>query len=205
MPDSFLSRIYPGRQNLLFILLVLALGYLGYFFFIRPVRKELDRLQTERQALVQQVRESEERKRRLSEFQEEIQQQERKLSQLRGMLARRNEAAALMGRMKDMASQAHLKIKKFVPQRPVLKEFYEDWPIVLDMEGNYDSLGLFFERVSRSKQLININNISVAALPEAQTTGKTLSTTCTATIFVLVEPQQAVLGREGAEPDRPGI
>ena len=43
-------------------------------------------------------------------------------------------------------------IKNFTPGAPsVHKEFYQECPINVDVEGTYHNLGLFFDRVAASR------------------------------------------------------
>ena len=198
MPESFLSRLSARNQSLLFILLMLVLCYLIYLYYLRPLRQDLDRLRSEEQGMSQQLRQTEELRKRLPKFRLQVKEHEQTLNQLRAVLPERKRTAAIIRQVQDMASDSNLRIKKFVPQRSVPKDFYEDWPIVLDVEGNYDNLGHFFQRVSQSTRLINVNNISIEGLTEDQTRDRTLSATCTATTFVLVEKNAAAAENEGS-------
>ena len=54
-----------------------------------------------------------------------------------------------MRKIQSLASQSNLIIRKFNPGTPVNKEFYQEWPINIEVEGTYHNLGCFFDRVSR--------------------------------------------------------
>ena len=89
-----------------------------------------------------------------------------------------------------MAASSNLKILKFTPQPVVPRAFYSDWPIQIDVEGNYDGLGRFFERVSQATRIIDVGSISISgSKDQASDTSKTLSASCTATTFVFREDQ----------------
>jgi type IV pilus assembly protein PilO len=67
------------------------------------------------------------------------------------------------------------------------KDLHAEWPIGLQMEGTYHDLGAFLERVSRFPRIINVGNIQVTTR-DSQTARSTITATCIATAFVLVNP-----------------
>ena len=82
--------------------------------------------------------------------------------------------------------ESNLKIKSFIPQKTIRNDFYEDWPIVISMEGTYDNLGIFFERVGQFARIMNVDNITIAGHKNPGSR-KTIAATCTATTFVFRE------------------
>ena len=73
--------------------------------------------------------------------------------------------------------------------------------MLLEFDGTYHDLGLFFDRVSKVPRIINISDIGIHAQdPKTQAEqGKTVSASVIATAFVLVDKPPA-----GAKPGAPG-
>jgi type IV pilus assembly protein PilO len=67
---------------------------------------------------------------------------------------------------------------------------HAEWPIALELEGNYHNLGLFLDRVSRFPRIINIGDMNVAAKDEP-TAQASMTIKATATTFVLVDTPAA--------------
>ena len=88
-----------------------------------------------------------------------------------------------------MASSSNLKILRFIPKPTVPRAFYSDWPIELTVQGSYNSLGKFFEKISQYARIVNVNNISIKTNELGVDPKKTLSAVCTATTFVFREEQ----------------
>jgi type IV pilus assembly protein PilO len=65
-------------------------------------------------------------------------------------------------------------------------EYYQEWPINVDVEGTYHNLGLFFDRVGRLSRLVNVGNLKVKAQTQ-QRPSNTIAVSCVATTFVYVE------------------
>lgn len=65
-------------------------------------------------------------------------------------------------------------------------EYYQEWPINIQVDGNYHNLGIFFDRVSRLSRLVTIGNVKIKTQSK-QTAAATISATCVATTYVYVE------------------
>jgi len=88
-----------------------------------------------------------------------------------------------------MAASSNLKINKLTPQAVVPRGFYSDWPIQIEVEGNYDGLGLFFEKVSQATRIIDVGTITIRSIDDPPDASKTLSANCTATTYVFNDEQ----------------
>ncbi len=66
------------------------------------------------------------------------------------------------------------------------QEYYNEWPINVEVEGNYHNLGLFFDRVSRLSRLVNVGDVKIR-VPAKQTASATILVGCVATTYVYVE------------------
>lgn len=79
-------------------------------------------------------------------------------------------------------------------------EYYQEWPISVDVEGTYHNLGLFFDRVGRLSRLVNVGGLRIKnqATPKPS---NTIQVSCTATTFVYVEaPPAGAAGAATAHP-----
>jgi type IV pilus assembly protein PilO len=91
-----------------------------------------------------------------------------------------------MRKVQSLAAQSNLVIRTFTPAATVNREFYQEWPINMAVDGSYHNLGYFFDRVSRLSRLVNVGNLKIAAAAN-QTSSKTISANCVATTFVYVD------------------
>jgi len=72
----------------------------------------------------------------------------------------------------------------------VNKEFYQEWPIAVEVEGTYHNLGFFFDRVGRLPRLVNVGNLKIKS-QQKQTASNTINAACVATTFVYLETPPA--------------
>lgn len=181
-----ISKLRQRTQLLLFTLIILAFCFLLYKRVVEPLKLEMDQVGAEIRALMIEVEKGRIVQARLPEFGEEIRRQQEKLDKLREILPEQKETAEIIRRIQRLAVESNLQIKSFIPQKTVRNDFYEDWPIVISMEGTYDNLGLFFQKVSQFTRIINVDNITIKGLEKPEK-GRTIGATCTATTFVFVE------------------
>jgi type IV pilus assembly protein PilO len=69
---------------------------------------------------------------------------------------------------------------------PLPAEYYQEWPINVQVEGTYHNMGIFFDRVSRLSRLVTVSSIKVKS-QQKQTPSNTIAAGCTATTYVYVE------------------
>jgi len=118
---------------------------------------------------------------KLPEFEKEIENLQVKLSDLLAILPTTPETGELLKWVKNLADQSNLELRKFDPQtlRPV--EFYKEFPIQMEIEGDYHDLGVFFDRISKYSRIINVSNVVIGA--RSQNKGS-IHSNFTATTFV---------------------
>ena len=61
----------------------------------------------------------------------------------------------------------------------VTKDFYQEWPISMDVERDLPQPGVFFERVGRLSRLVNLGKLKVGATPRPDGL-HTINATCVA-------------------------
>jgi len=77
-------------------------------------------------------------------------------------------------------------------------EYYQEWPINVDVEGTYHNLGMFFDRVGRLSRLVNVGNLKIKNQAQPRPSN-TIQVSCVATTFVYVEASPS----PAAPPQRP--
>ena len=147
--------------------------------------KRLEELQTE-------IRRGAAIEAKLPEFEKEIANLQKKLEDLLQILPTEPETGELLKWVKNLTDQSNLDLQRFDPGalRPV--EFYREFPINMDVVGDYHDLGVFFDRISKYSRIINVDNVQIAA----NSSGKgSIRSTFTATTFVYDEKGASHEGR----------
>src|SRR5512139_1195233 len=196
MADNPLSRLpLAGQLGISAVIAALLCG--GFYYFWYSDALETQKKQEARLAELQkQIRALEATANKLPEFQREVQALEARLETLKRILPPEKEMPDLMRRVQYLAAQSSLQIRKFNPAAPVQKEFYQEVPINLDLEGTYHNLGAFLDRISRMSRLVNMGNVKIKAQTKP-TISNTIATSAVATTYVYQDapPQAAQKGK----------
>jgi type IV pilus assembly protein PilO len=203
MADNALTRLPLAGQLGVSAAAAALIGGLFYWQMWGPMVQEHTTKSANLAKLQDDIRKLEITANKLPEFQREVVLLEAKLDTLKRILPPAKETPDLMKKVQYLAAQSNLNIKKFNPGATATKEFYQEYPINVDVEGTYHNLAMFFDRIRRLSRLVNVGNLKIKAQPKA-TASKTISASCVATTFVYVEggppPAPAKGGRPAPAP-----
>ena len=156
----------------------------------------------------QEIQKGLEAERRLVDFREELKDLERQFNDLKVVLPDKRDVADMLRRIQTLATQSSLVVKVFRPSAVVSKDVHQEWPMNLELEGNYHDLARFFDQVSKVPRIINVGGIAISAgKDKTPTDPMTISAKCTATTFVLLDgppPAPDAKGKRGGKVARPG-
>ena len=193
MADNSLTKLPLAGQLGVSLLLAAIMGGAFYYFWYSDKLDEEKAKRAKLEQLQIDIRKLEVTANKLQEFQREVQLLEAKLETLKRILPPERETPDLMRRVQYLAAQSNLVIRRFTPAAPVTKDFYQEVPINVDVEGTYHMLGQFFDRVSRLSRLVNMGSIKIHS-QAAQTASNTIAASAVATTFVYVETPPAPPG-----------
>lgn len=186
----------------------LAIGGVGafYYYYEMPAQVEMAQREEQLNGLRRNIAVGQATAKKLPEFRAEADDLQNRLIGLRAVLPDEKDAADLLRRMQTEATQSNLTIKSFTPKATVTKQMHAEWPISLELDGTYHNLARFFDRVGKFGRIVNISGLEVKAkpMPDARAT---ITATCTATTFVLLDqaaaPAKPGAAKPGAAP-KPG-
>ena len=197
MAENAYTKLPKNQQYvLILVLIVVTVGAFWYFWYDGK-NTELQGLQKNLAELNAQIQELNVVKANLPALEKEVEQLSLRLEQLRRILPPAKETPDLMKRLQALASQSNLKIKSFTPGQTVQKDFYQEWPIEIQVDGTYPNLATFFDRVGRLPRIVNIGNLRTSAAQKPTFTN-TLSAQYQAMTYVYSEPP----ARPAAAPKR---
>jgi len=181
-----------------FVVIALAGAGAFYYLYETPQRIEIDAKTKELSEIRGRISKGQAMARQLPEFRKEIGTLEARLDALKPILPDERDVGDLLRRVQTLATQSNLQVRGFKPQAITTKEMHAEWPIALQLEGNYHNLGLFLDRVSKFPRIINIGNMSLTA-KNGPTPGQSMMINATATTFVLVDTPPAPDTKKGAK------
>jgi type IV pilus assembly protein PilO len=198
MAEISLTKLPWYAQLGAFVVLGVAACGAFIWFYELPAREEMKARQTQLKSLQADIRKGQDTARQLPQFQAEVADLQTRLDSLRAVLPEEKDAADLLRRIQIAASQANIEIKNFKPNPVVTKQLHAEWPITLELQGTYHNLALFFDRVGKLPRIVNITNVDIKAVGTPAAGGPTITATCVATTFVLLDKPQPA--KPGAKP-----
>jgi type IV pilus assembly protein PilO len=175
---------WPWYGYIIFAVLIFALAFLFYF---KPQNAKLKALTAERIKVEQEVQNLKQKKRELDKIEADIVAMTAKLKTLEVNIPQRKEIADILRQIQALAYDSRLDVLRFAPGNEVNKDFYAEWPIPIQVSGNYNNLGVFFDKLSKFARVFTIDNFSIKALTR-QTDLNTISANWTAKTYFFAEP-----------------
>jgi type IV pilus assembly protein PilO len=165
-----------------------AAGLAAFFYlYARPMQEQITQRQRKLDALQTEIRKGQAIARRLPEFRAEVADLEARLDTLRNVLPEEKDIADLLRRLQMLAVRSNLTIRKFKPSPSlIVKDLHAEVPITLQLDGSYNNLAMFFDRVSKFPRIIHMGSVDIKA-KTLQEPNSTITTDCVATTFILLD------------------
>jgi type IV pilus assembly protein PilO len=182
--DFHFENLPRPAQILIFIALVGCLASVYYIYYLKGLVDKHNSIQIEIKRLEFSVAKKAAIESKHKQFEKELARLQEQLENLQRFLPAEKETPAILKSIQQMATSSNMRIDKFVPQPLVPRAFYSDWPIHLELQGNYSGLGLFMEKISRATRIMNVDALIIKGIEQQNDASQTITATCTATTFV---------------------
>jgi len=168
--------------------LALAVIIFGVFFFlyIKPNNEEISSIKTERMNVDREIITLRAKKEEMDKIEKEIKSMTFTLRDLETIIPQKREIYDILRKIQQLANDSRLDIEKFTPKGEISKEFYLEWPLAIEITGNYHNLATFFDRLSNFSRLFNIEDFSIKAV-QNQSETTTISAKSTAKTYIFHE------------------
>lgn len=167
------------------VLGALVLGVV-WWRLIDPMNERIEQQVTQMQELDRKILEGRAAQAQLPRFRERVRALELELDKLLRILPTRRNTPELLRRVRALLEQGGFGFQRFQPGGTVEREFYNEWPIRIDVSGDYHGLAMFFDRVARLSRIINVEDLVISARARGE---ETIAATFTAKTFVYKESE----------------
>jgi len=181
------------------VFLAMAVAGVGifYYYYEMPAREEIAKQEKQLKTLRADLDKARATAKKLPEFQAQVDNLEHRLSTLRAVLPEEKDAADLLRRLQTVAMQSNLVIMGFKPAPTITRQVHAEWPINLELEGNYHNLAAFFDRLGKFTRIVNVSGLEVKGKDKAQP-NVSISAKCVATTYVLLDKAAIEAAKEKA-------
>jgi type IV pilus assembly protein PilO len=182
------------------VFLAISIAGVGafYYYYETGVRAEMAKQEKQLKSLRADLDKARATAKKLPEFKAEVSNLEHRLETLRAVLPEEKDAADLLRRLQTVAMQSNLVIMGFKPSPVVTKQVHAEWPITLELEGNYHNLAAFFDRLGKFTRIVNVSALEVKNKDNKANPSVTISAKCVATTYVLLDKAAIEAAKEKA-------
>ena len=142
----------------------IALFVVLQMYVFKDMQVEIDTLNTKIDELNREIEKGLAAKADLPRLEEDIKNLEVELDRLRKILPTKKETPDLIKRLKQLTERGHFRLISFTPGDFIDMDFYQEWPIRVEVDGTYHELGLLFDRLSRFKRIINVDHLDISPI-----------------------------------------
>jgi len=169
-----------------YLILSLMIFTLVFFFYFKPKDRELKTLRAERQKMELEVKDLIAKKLELDKIEAELTGLKAILKELEVIIPQKKEISEILRMIQQLAFDARLDIIKFAPRGEIKKDFYAEWPIPIEIRGNYHNLAAFFDRLSLFSRIFNIEDFAIRSA-QTQSDALTITSGFTAKTYYFIE------------------
>lgn len=174
---------WPWYGYVLFAGLIFAMAF---FFYFKPQNTKLNDLRAERIKVEREVENLKQKEKELTQIIADIAEMTAKLKTLEVNIPQRKETADILRQIQRLAYDSRLEVLRFAPGNEINRDFYAEWPIPIQVSGNYHNLGTFFDRLSKFNRVFTIENFTIKSLSR-QTDASTVTANWTAKTYFFQE------------------
>ncbi|MFQ5587870.1 MAG: type 4a pilus biogenesis protein PilO [Nitrospiria bacterium] len=190
--ETIKSLTSKQKLVLLFMICVAVVSSFIWFVFI-PKNEEIHRLDRDISTLNNEINVLRIKVRRLAQLKQENLKLQRKLKEMKEQLPPEAEVEFLLKQVSDLGGGSGLDFKLWRPGPKVVNAsgLYTEIPVSIEVAGGYHSVGVFFDKISKMRRIINISNIRMSS-PKIVRNQVMIQTSFSATAFASAEKAGAV-------------
>jgi type IV pilus assembly protein PilO len=161
--------------------LVLFSGFVYFSYY--PKFKQIDTLGSRHEKLKSELETAKKNAGQLKKFQQEMKEAENNFKIASKALPETKEIPSLLTNISKSGKDSGLEFLLFQPNPDEATGFYAEIPVLIQVNGGYHNLALFFDTVSRLSRIVNLKDIDI----QASNVPGSLMTKCTAVTYRFLE------------------
>jgi type IV pilus assembly protein PilO len=173
----------PVQVKVAILFGTMAVVAVGYWYFIhRKAGIELEEFSKQVADIKQQITEKQAIAANLGKFEKEVERLNIELKRALLELPDKREIDQLLDKIADKVKDSGLEISLFKPAGEIVRDFYAEVPVQIEVTGNFHQLATFFDEVAHMSRIVNVQ-IQDMANPNVTDRGVIVSTSLAATSF----------------------
>ena len=166
-----ISKLSNLKKILILAVLLIVLGGLYLKTFVLPEQEALADMRLQYGKLNKELTESKAITGDLKRYQDQVKKMNEEFTEALKQLPNEKEIPEILRNISSLGKEAQLEFVLFKPKNEEPQQFYAKVPIELILIGTYHNTGVFFDRVSNLRRIINVVDFNMSRAKEG-TRGK---------------------------------
>ena len=154
---------FPVKAAMMLFVCAVVVGG-GVYFDTLDQLKSLESAEQKEQTLKREFELKQKKAVNFQDYQNQLTQIEASLDEMIRQMPTEEELASLLVDISQTGLASGLEFKLFKPQTPILKDFYSELPINIQVTGKYEELGLFVSGLASLPRIVTIHDVNI--IPE---------------------------------------
>ncbi len=150
----------PLKAGVIVVVCILVL-VLGYFLDIQAQQENLGRAATQELQLKQDFETKWKKAANLDAYKLQMKEMEQSFGTMLRQLPSKTEIDDLLVDISQTGLASGIDFKLFKPNKEVQKDFYAEFPIEMEMSGDYHRFGRFVSGIAALPRIVTLHNISI--------------------------------------------
>jgi len=133
----------------------------GIYFDTLDQLKMLESVEQNEQTLKSEFEVKQKKAVNFQDYQDQLTQIEASLDEMIRQMPTEEEIASLLVDISQTGLASGLEFKLFKPDAPIVKDFYSELPINIQVKGKYEELGLFVSGLASLPRIVTIHNVNI--------------------------------------------
>lgn len=173
--------------QVLIVVLICGAGLFGLWYLeLSDLQTQIDQRTKQIDDLQKTIAASQEQEKRLEQIKKEAMDLQEKLEMLKMVLPLDKETDQIFRAVQQLAADSGLQVTRVGPRAQIDHEVYTEYPIDLEANGPYHTVGAFLDRIRQLPRIVNINALKLQSRASSgdAAASSSVTATYTATTFV---------------------
>lgn len=160
--EKFKALSLPAQMVIILIVMA-AVGFVGWKYTpgIAKLRTDIRTKTEDLDKRHQEIQKGINLEKKLPQLESEIAVLETQLEELKTIIPPVKRDSEIVQKLENLAVRSRLGIVQITPNRPRKKDFYDEYPLAIDVRANYHDLGKFFDRMANLPRIFNVSGVSI--------------------------------------------
>jgi len=196
LPFDKIAQLTRTQRIIICVGTFLIIGGLFFYLIYMPKSSKINELTDKLDNLETQLVKAKADASKLARLEREYEEAQGKFRLVLQLLPDRKEIPSLLENVSASGRLSGLEFLLFEPNQEVVRDFYAEIPVKINVSGGYHNLALFFDKVARLSRIVNISNINIARAKEGKGEQTILKASCTATTYRFIEEANRTKGKD---------